>query len=161
MQREGGDVRDIATATIEHRAYRLARRRQQPAGDESLDQWDRRERRAVLLGDELEVEQRRAAATHRGVGPHGRSAERAERVPELAVEAPRLLRRPHDRRRALLGEERVEGLDELVLLVAEREVHLYRAFGVEVPGVNVAGMRAQPPTIAQSGYSATSSSAIS
>ena len=36
---------------------------------------------------------------------------------------PRLLGRPHDRRRALLGEERAERLDQLVLLVAEREVH--------------------------------------
>ena len=67
-------------------------------------------------------------------------------VPELGVEPAGLLGRPHHRGRALLGEERAERLDQLVLLVAERQVHCYRALGV-----NVAGMRCHPPTIAQSG----------
>ena len=60
-----------------------------------------------------------------------------------------------------LAKKRAERLDELLLLLAEREVHGYARTRGEGRGQKVAGMRYQPPTIAQSGYSSTPSSAIS
>ena len=70
------------------------------------------------------------------------------RAPEVGVEAACRLGVADDGRRALLDEEHAERLDELLLLVGQREVHGQRQ---RAAGVNVAGMRCQPPTIAQSG----------
>src|SRR5206468_149790 len=54
------------------------------------------------------------------------ATEPAEGLPQRGVEPVGPLRRPDDGGWALLEEERAEGLDELLLLVAEREVHRLR-----------------------------------
>jgi hypothetical protein len=52
-----------------------------------------------------------------------RTTERGGGVPEVAIEAARDLGIAHHGARALLGEEHAERLDELFLLLAEREIH--------------------------------------
>ena len=77
---------------------------------------------AVLLGDEGEVEQRRAPAAVGLVDRHGNDAELLELVPQGLVEAERL-GGAHPLRGGVAAVQAGEGLDELLLLVGRSEVH--------------------------------------
>ena len=136
-----------------------AARREQATGHQPVDERDGREGGAEPLGDELEVEQRGSAATAvRRVDAHRRAAERAERVPQLAVESAASPRTPA-RPRADTPWRRTRGTTRRAVPARRSARGPPTVSGVL--GVNVAGMRCHPPTIAQSGYSTTSSSAIS
>ena len=103
-------------------AAAAGRRGQQPGGHRRLDEGHGRQRGAELLGEELHVEQRGAPAAVGFGHPHHRSPELAQLGPQLGVEAERFgLADPA--RRCLLGEERLEGGDQLLLVVAQAQLH--------------------------------------
>ena len=122
MQREHRHRRRVAGEPVEHRTSRFPTRTEQSRRHPRVDERHRRERGAEAFGRELEVEQARSPAAELLGHPHGGTAERRHRAPEVGIEAAGFLGVAHHRRRALLGEEDAERLDQLFLFVGEREI---------------------------------------
>ena len=126
--RPAGDARRerhqaIAAQRIgERRLARTAEARQQAGRDLGLDGGHGRDRPALLLGDQRQVEERGAPAAGRLGDRHRHDPELTEALPEPGIEPDRL-GRPDVLGCGVLGVQAREGVDELGLFLAEAEVH--------------------------------------
>ena len=95
---------------------------QRPSGDRALDEGHGCQEGPDLLADQLQIQQRGTSSTQRFGDTDGRTGQIGERGPQLGIEATRLAG-PNDVGRAMVGEETVKDLDNLLLFGGEIEVH--------------------------------------
>jgi hypothetical protein len=123
VQRERRGSRPLVEDACERPARDRTRPGKHPRRDPCFDDRHRRQRGAEALGHELEIEQPGASATRGEVDAHAGPTERAHRGPEVAIEPSPRLGVAHEQRRTLLRKEGAERLDQVFLLVGQREIH--------------------------------------